>query len=283
MKRIVFLLLFLPLFLHSQQFQPLTQGDLPNMQIAGTDSFDIQSLQNYYTDPSLYMEYGFSGLVVQRLMIGYENFKLEVFRMNTSEAAFGLFSLQAAKCPYRDSINVHDCLGGSGYQAAHGNLFISVSGGSGSRADAGLFIAIANAVIKKNPRSELQLPDPFNNPFFKMNRNTLVFISGNTGIQNSFFPWTKLFFVVNFSMYAISLPFTQSIVYFARISFATPQDQTRFMQAAGLMKNNVRVVSATNYDGLYVEYRQVDAQTIYFLQCQQPSQAFPIDAVLNMR
>jgi hypothetical protein len=44
------------------------------------------------------------------------------------------------------------------------------------------------------------------------------------------------------------------------------------------MRGSVPIPNATTSDHRYHEYKQVDPQTIYFLQSQEP---YPIDAVLN--
>lgn len=280
MKALLSLLLLLPFVAISQPVMPLIPENFPDAMVGVSATYDIAALPQYNDEAAVFIEFGFMSLMVQEIAWATAKIKVEVYEMGSPDAAFGIYSVSAMKCLQRDTLTSYDCLGPYQYQAAYGNLYISITSETGSAAVRALFLPVANAIMQKNSRPFFKLPDPFNQPLLKNARKTLVFIHGPVGLQNCLFPWQDLFLTVRFGMYALSLMNPRSEMYFARIWFETPSDQLRFLTLAGLTQSGVPVPNTNTNDGLYREYQQVDDQTIYFLQSQEP---WPISAILNPR
>jgi len=270
----------MPLLLQAQQIIPLSRENFPDAMVGSATTYDIAMLPEYTDDADLFIEFGFRTLQVQEINWENAKIKVEIFHMETPEAAFGIFSLSAMECLQRDTLSAFDCNSVYQYQSAYGNLYISINSEAGSAAARSHYVQVATAIMQKNPQQVLTLPDPFNLPLLKSRRKNLVNIQGLTGLQNSLFPWQELFLGVHFSMYAMLLSNPVSEFYFARIRFLAMDDMLLFLGLAGLTKDGVPVPNTNTNDGLYREYQQVDSQTIYFLQSQEP---WPIDAVLHPR
>jgi hypothetical protein len=273
----------IPLQLNSQGITPLSVNDFQGPVVINTDVYGQEGLLGYLSGggADLCIELGFGSLMVQDIRKDDERFRIELYRMNSPEAAFGLYTLSVVQCVVSDTINPFDCTNKFQYQSAFGNFYLSLTSESGSEYAISQYWPIARQIMKKNPGTVLTLPEPFNLPRFKASQKNLIFARGPVGLQNSLFPWQELFPGISFLMYAISLPAPVADIWFARITFPTQRDLTVFLGVAGLMDGPAPIPNHTNRDGLYREYRTVspeDPLTIYFLQSQEP---YPIYNLIN--
>jgi hypothetical protein len=280
MRNLFFLFILLPGLLLAQSIVPITDENFPDAIVGKPDTYEIEALLEYNEGGDLFIEFGFISLVVQEIAWENAKVKVEIYQMKTPEAAFGIYSLSVLKCLKRDTLLPFDCITTYQYQAAYGNLFISITSETGSEAARVHYLQAARAVMQSNPQQVLVLPAPFDQPLFKKGRQNLVYVQGLTGLQNSLFPWQELFLGVRFGMYAILLANPDSEFYFARIWFETPADMMRFLGLAGLTQGGVPMPNTNTNDGLYREFQQLDEQTIYFLQSQEP---WPISAVIQQQ
>ncbi|MCK9203588.1 MAG: hypothetical protein M0P58_04005 [Bacteroidales bacterium] len=276
-----FLLIFLwsPVFLFSQTLQPLSGDDFPEAIVTHPLTYDQESIWDYLNSgEDLYLEYGFILMMEQEVIWENEKVRVEVYQMGSPEEAFGIYSLSVIKCQMRDTLSRFDCSSAFQYQAAYGDLYILITCESNPESARQHFFPVALALMKKNQRQGFDLPDPFNLPEIKKGSSNLAFIQGPIGLQNCMFPFQDLFLRIRFRMYATLLTQSDLDIYFSQIAFQTPDDQLLFLGCAGLMKGNMPIPNTNNNDGLYREYKQLDAQTIYFLQSQEP---YPIDMLIN--
>ena len=279
MRKFIFLFILMPGILLAQPIVPLTNENFPDAIIGKPDTYDLETLMEYNEGGDLFIESGFTSLMVQEIAWETAKVKVEVYQMVTPEAAFGVYSLSVTKCLQRDTLTLFDCNSLYQYQTAYGNLYISITSETGSEAARALYMPVASAIMQKNPQQMFKLPAPFDQPLVKKGRRSLVYIQGPVGLQNCLFPWQDLFLTVRFGMYAILLVNPESEFYFARIRFETPGDMMRFLEMAGLAHDGIPVPNTNTNDGLYREFQQLDDQTIYFLQSQEP---WPISAVVAL-
>ncbi|MEI7897645.1 MAG: DUF6599 family protein [bacterium] len=283
MWKFLILILFLPWQAPAQSITPIAGGDLPNARVLPPETYDLESVLIYNNAADLFLEFGFKSLMVQEIAWGNERLKAEVYLLGSPEEAFGAYSLSVVSCTQRDTLCKYDCSTRYQYQAAYGNLYISITGESGSDNSRSYYLPVAMAIMHGNPQQTLVLPEPFDLPVMKKARKNLVYIGGPTGLQNSLYPWQDLFLSVRFGMYAIFLANPENEIYFSRIRFESPPDMRRFLELSGLMQDGIPLPNTNTNDGLYRAFQQVkqdDPLTIYFLQSQEP---WPIDAVLTPR
>lgn len=255
------------------QIQTLTGNELPGAVLTGTDTYTPETIWNYNSSLApVLSEYGFSSLLVQKFLVGQDNFKLEVYMMNSPEAAFGMYSTSILQCRVQDSLTSWDCLAHGQYQSAYGLFYLVITNESGP-ASLPYSFTIMQKFMLLNPQAPLQLPAVFNAPAFRDNLNQIDFISGMLGMQNSLLGWENLIVGVRFQMYAVILPDPRGQIFFAQISFPTQADMYNFLTHAKLMQNGVPVQAYNDYGFLFREFTPVDQSdplTIFFLQSTQP-------------
>ncbi|MEI6456849.1 MAG: DUF6599 family protein [bacterium] len=257
---------------------PVLPADFPLALISRTDTISQEALWSYNPgNAPLIMEYGFRSMVVQEFSFDNERIKAEIIQLDSPESAFGLYSLSAMNCSRRDTAGPYDCLNTLDYKFAYGDLFVTVSSESGSLQAVKLYFAVAKVIRQRNLQNTLALPDPFGTTRLKAARGNLIFTEGQIGMQNCLIPWKELFYGVRFAMFAIYVSDMENDLYFGRISFQTPTDQSRFLSAAGLMRGVDPIPNTNTNNNRYREYRQVDDKTIWFLQSQEP---YSIDGLL---
>jgi hypothetical protein len=275
-----FLLIFFifPLQVLSQAIIPVFTTDFADAIVSTTGTYDLNTVLEYNDGADLFLEFGFTSLIVQDIVWKDASIKVEIYKMSSPEGAFGAYTLSNAGCLQRDTFVTYDCCNPSQYRMAYGSLYVSVTSQFGSEAARRHFLPVAEAIMQRNPQQDLALPDPFNLPDMKKWRKNLVYIQGPIGLQNSLYPWQEIFLTVRFGMYAIYLPGPKNSIYLARIKFETGNDMMRFLRLAGLMMNGFPIPNTSTNNGIYREFQQLDDQTIYFLQSQEP---WPINALLK--
>lgn len=239
-----------------------------------TDTYTPETIWNYDSDAApVISEYGFTALLVQKLMVGMEDFKLEAYFMNTPEAAFGSYTTSILGCTVSDSVTRWDCLTQYQYKAAYGRYYIIITNQSGSMVAQKYSYNIMQKWMLLNPQDPLKLPDVFAAPAFADNLDQIDFVTGMLGMQNSPLGWENLILRVRFAMYAVILPDPRGQIYFARITFLTQGDMYTFLTNARLMQNGVPLQSYNDYGFLFREFVPADPTTpltIYFLQSSIP-------------
>lgn len=278
MWKFLFFLFFIPLHVKSQEIVPISDANFPEAIVSAPNNYDLQSILEYNNDADLYMEFGFKSLVVQEIAWKNARIKVEVYQLGSPEGAFGAYTLSVIKCLHRDTLSMYDCNSIYQHQVAYGDLYISVTSESGSDTARSHYLPVVSTIMQKNPRQNLSLPQPFNLPKMKKWQKNLVYIQGPVGLQNSLYPWQDIFLSVRFAMFAIYVPNSKNGIYLSRIIFETNDDMMRFLGLAGLILNGVPVSNTSTNDGLYRAYTQLDSQTIYFLQSQEP---WPIDELVS--
>lgn len=91
----------------------------------------------------LYLEYGFDRLVVYEIDIDGNEYKVEVYRMDDPEAAFGIYSVSVFRCDTSGLINDYSCQTDYQLQVCKGKYYISIVNDSGKPEAAGQSIKLA--------------------------------------------------------------------------------------------------------------------------------------------
>jgi len=80
----------------------------------------------------LYYEYGFEQLITRDLTFMDEEFTIDIYQMENSEMAFGIYSILTYKCERADELGSFDCQSKYQLQTVSGNNYISLVFHSGS-------------------------------------------------------------------------------------------------------------------------------------------------------
>ncbi len=130
----------------------------------------------------LYYEYGFKELVSRDIVYKGEEFTVDIYTMDKSLDAFGIYSIHAYKCQRADSLGSFDCLSKYQMQAVDGNSYVSIVFQSGSKAaskaaDELYRIYVVDGKTKINiPRQLAYLAKPYS--------GTLKYMKGKLGVAN---------------------------------------------------------------------------------------------------
>jgi hypothetical protein len=185
---IKFLLLFSPIstlcFSQNADLFKLTRSDLVGMEETKRVIYNETNIAEYNaTISDLYIEFGMKELLAQSFVWETEPFKIEVFVMNSSEAAFGLFSLMRSKCKANGTVGNWDCINASQVKVAQGNVYISVIALNGSYRSPELATQVAKKLVAKYKTKSMELPTLFSNPALKINKSGIKLVFGKIGMK----------------------------------------------------------------------------------------------------
>jgi len=168
-----------------QAFPALGEQDLPGAKFSPARTFNGESLYGYIDGGAdLYLEYGFTGVMVTELTRLKGKYKIEIYKMNNPESAYGIFSVSRFRCRTRPAIADYTCQNKYQLQICSGSYYISVINESGTGADSAAAIMIGKKIVEK-----LSEPSADLSPFFpgipvETVRNESYMVKGRLGVIN---------------------------------------------------------------------------------------------------
>jgi len=155
---------------------------LENYHIVYSNYYDGNSLWGYMDGGAdLYLEYGFTGLLVEEINYKGAVIKCEIYKMKDSLAAFGIFSIQRHKCKFSPEIKGSHCINNYQVQLAQGNYYISLINQTGDLSVQQISLEIASKFSNSIGEKEIQIPDIQN---FRLKNQQLIFINGKIALGN---------------------------------------------------------------------------------------------------
>jgi hypothetical protein len=123
-------------------------SQIQGIEEAHNRTFTDASLYGYINGGAeLYLEYGFDSLIVTEMVCDGRDLKIEVYRMNDPEAAFGIFSVSRFRCNAGTKLTEHMCRSAYQLQFAKGPYYVSIINDTGSETDQGKSGEIASLII----------------------------------------------------------------------------------------------------------------------------------------
>lgn len=248
--------------LNAQQIPELRSEDFAQLTITSNTVYDGNALWGYMNGGAdLYLEYGFTGLRVQEVELGEEKLKLEIFRMSSPKAAFGIMSIKRFKCTEENLLIAGDCLMPYQYQAAKSNYYISIINYSGKDVAVELTRILARMVLGKIEGMAFSVPAFDNVDQQFVNRLNVKLSTGPLGLQNAVSKWSRLFEGFSgYDLYYLPVTIENGKIFFADIffgdkqqadefvtrTFSEPANYPRFKQT-GNKTLGIRQVSETSY------------------------------------
>jgi hypothetical protein len=160
--------------------------DLPGAEFSSTRTFKGESLYGYIDGGAdLYIEYGFSDAVVTGFELGKRKIKIEIYRMDDPEAAYGIFSVSRFRCRNRPDFTVCTCQNKYQLQICKGNYYISIINESGTGEDSTISLVAGKALSDKIDKQSADLADFFPEVSPEILRNDAYLVKGRLGILNS--------------------------------------------------------------------------------------------------
>jgi hypothetical protein len=214
----------------------IVPGDIPNGSITRSSTFEGSSLWGYIDGGAdIYLEYGFTRLIVQNITWKGEKLTAEVFRMNSPEAAFGVFSLTRQGCAAGDSIAPYQCLSPFQVQVVAGSYYISVSNEKGSSKETGEATELARILVSRIGEAAYEPPHPLNDHIFSAFLPQLQIIKGIIGIENGKPGWETYFDGAGkFTLHVLPVTVDSGEGTFSIVSFDDTTGERRFCRNIGL-------------------------------------------------
>lgn len=236
MTKYVFLLLAVLTSLLCAQdekgFPELKTKDAPGIIIHRTSLYDGSSLWGLIDGGAdIYLEYGFNSLMFQEVELNDVTLRVELYKMDSGNSAYGIFSVSRFKCSQEDTITKHICISQYQVQAAIGKFYISVSKSRNDAESNAVMLKLFTIILHKIKESPFALPSLFSNKALAEYKNRVKLIKGNLGMQNGFPEWTDLF--DGFSKYDLYiLPVENSAGYLtlAQVKFQNKNDADKFLE-----------------------------------------------------
>lgn len=235
MNNLLTILLFIAAttqFVFSQnEFPLLDSTDVPDAVITRSERYDGNTLWGYINGGAdIYLEYGFEAVQVQEISWNKQRFKIDIFRMNDNEAAFGIFSVSQRRCTITDKLTLHRCITAHQIQIAEGNFYISIINANGTDEQQRFSSSLADKILKKiKHRDGIIYPTLLQNKLFLDHLNKLLFVKGPLGLQNGFPEWIDLFDGVMLnSIYMLPLRMDKGDFIVSVIHFTTEKDLLEF-------------------------------------------------------
>jgi hypothetical protein len=244
MKNLV-VLIFILLTTGSFAQQPFVLADdyIPGITSINTRFFDNDGLWGYINGGAdLYLEYGFEQLTVFDIKAGGIDYKADLYKMVSPEAAFGIYSISRFKCKESAILTAEDCLTPYQYIAAQGEVYISVSNSTGSAEAQQTTIEIARKLLAQIESHAFAKPEVFSRELLAPHTSGLKYITGQLGMQNGFVPWEPLFQEVkNYKAWILPVKQDGNVFNLALVDFSDSTQLNAFLQ-----KNDLKATSGKN-------------------------------------
>lgn len=145
--------------LHAQGSDELRFADMDSVHVNSENTLLGNALWGHLNGGAdLYLEYGFSSLLVQEIEWKGSLLKAEIFKMNGEEHAYGIFSVLAGDQIKTDAKGYYSSNPWQ-YQAALGKYYVSVVNATGSSKDAIAVLQAGNWLGKELNVKPLELPE----------------------------------------------------------------------------------------------------------------------------
>lgn len=141
-------------------FPVVSRNDLPEAEFTNVRTFNGSSLFGYMDGGAeLYLEYGFSALLVMNINFMDGKYKTEIYKMNQPEEAFGIYSVSKFRCLDMPPLSKFTCRTKFQLQICKGHYYISIINGTGSSSDSTASAIIGRIIVDKIKESEIELSD----------------------------------------------------------------------------------------------------------------------------
>ncbi len=205
---------------------------MPGSVFTREQTFNGESLWGYIDGGAdLYLEYGFTSLLVQELDLNQIHFTINIYRMKDSASAFGIFSISRYKCSKVDSISEFSCISNFQFQVVKGKYYIQIINNKGNKAAKDESKKIASILLTKTTDKDIVIPGIFRNELFARESEQLKYINGILGLQNGYPDWIDRFSDTSgFSLYLLPLEVDGKLLIISLIKFSGEDQLKEFFK-----------------------------------------------------
>jgi hypothetical protein len=249
-------------------FPELKSQDIDGIIIGRTTLFDGKSLWGLIDGGAdIYLEYGFNSLLFQNVELNNVRFRVEIYKMNSAESAFGIFSVSRFKCLKDDTLTKFICISQYQIQASIGKFYVSISKERGDQESKKVILQIFSKILSKTKEVPFSLPKIFQNKALSSYQNQIKLVKGNLGMQNGFPGWTDLFDgFSNYELYILPVENSNGFINVAQVSFSKENDAVKFQDKlkGEPQKKLIKALSSTEL--IFTETNMKDAESKKFIE-----------------
>jgi hypothetical protein len=254
----------------------LIPSDIPDGQIIRTEQYDHNSLWGYIDGGAdLYLEYGFNKVTAQEVLIDSFHFKVDIYEMNSPEAAFGIFSISHKKCPDTDSFAQFVCSSPYYLQCVSGNFYISIINDNGTEEEQNISRFLAKKILSKLLQVKLDIPLFCKTELFSPHINKLIFVKGRLGIENGAPDLADIFDdVKSYSFYFLPVETDSGMIDIMQVTIDADSDRIRFFKKMDVLIPKENKPSQTIVDGKIKWCRRLSANQFIYIETTLTQKAF---------
>jgi hypothetical protein len=215
-----------------QVIPAILDSDLPGLTINRNETFENASLWGYMNGGAdIYLEYGFKVLRVEEFLRDNESIKLELFKMDSPVAAFGIYSIKTFKCKRGGVLTNIDCLNNYQFQLLYGDHYIQFSNESGTEKAQQFMIDLAYVLLVKLQPAVLALPVKYLTDSLNIPLSDIKMLKGELGIQARAHELTDYFSGIDtYQVYFARSTKEENIVKYYEIVFDRPEMKEKFLK-----------------------------------------------------
>jgi hypothetical protein len=243
--------------------------------IPGADSisqqvFEGNALWGYMNGGAdLYLEYGCQGLVVQEIVLNNKRYKVEVYQMNDSSGAFGIYSATRFRCMESNTLGDFSCVNPYQVQVAHGPYYLSIINESGSMEAMEGGKDIARAFIDAYPVRSYSLPGFYNQPVFYPFLPEMKHAQGRLGLMNGFPEWSRLFNrFMEYEVHVLPAKFDGGFFRVGYIHFSSERDLSLFCLAQSIEPHSPEQAGFIRRDQVNLASIRLQPNLLVFIEMQ---------------
>jgi hypothetical protein len=228
----ILILVFSFLSVAAQEIPEIDQNAFPGLNVSSNNIYDGNALWGYMNGGAdLYLEYGFEGLRVQEIEIDGIALKLEIYRMTSPLAAFGMMSIKRFRCNETSLFVPDDCLTGYQYQAAKGTFYLNVINFTGNEQGISKTKKVAQSLVQFIEAGDFRVP-----AFADVDKTLLYpaeikYVRGKLGLQNGISKWISMFDKFSdFEIFYLPVETKGQRLFLADLIFNSKEEQVNFIR-----------------------------------------------------
>lgn len=253
--------------LAQDSFPRLSEKDIPGLHIVSEKYYDGTSLWGYIDGGAdVYLEYGFARLLARNADVNGTRYRIDLYRMNDPESAFGIYSISAFSSMHADSLPPVHCVSRYQLQAACGDYYLSVVNDKGTEEAGRIGAAIGRKLLSQIEPADFALPSLFELETFSPYTGSVKFIRGRLGIENGYPGWEELFSeAARYSVYLMPVRSDSCDIALAHVIFGRKEEADEFALKAGFHTLPIRRIQRREAEGITrCLWRIADTRCVYF-------------------
>ena len=209
----------------------ISQQDFPGIELEDSRVFNGNALWGYINGGAdIYLEYGFDKLLAQKIKYEGKQYVVDIYKMNNSESAFGIFSVSFLSCDEKLPNTSFSCVTPYQVQFVQGPYYISIVNENGSSAEQKLCKEFANILESKINETSFTFPDLFKKEELLSYYDNVKLIKGSLGLVNGFPLWASYFEnLEDFILNLMPIESEELKIYIAEVEFPNTDSMTAFL------------------------------------------------------